>query len=190
LPPKINIMLQKLTSPKPQDSGTTSPLPQRRWAIRAPRAYLLGIIGAVVAAIPPFLLWWFFEIPLIFTIPAMIAGWYVLLPPPLYLALDNRGIALIVPSWNRQSFLWIPRDRIIRVQIQQGWLIGEGVSIQKQNDLDWRDAAERAGADVPGWLERRASLGEGVNQLFAAPIELLDSIARDEIEMWLYQQGK
>jgi hypothetical protein len=182
-------MLKKLTTPRTPDP-TASPLPQRRWAIRHPRTYIIGAIGAGVAAIPAFLLWWFFNVPLILTVPLMALGWFILLPPTLYLALDKQGIALIVPSWNRNSFLWIPRDLIIRVQIQQGWLIAEGVSLQKQNDMDWREAVERAGADVPVWLERRAGLGEGVTHLFAAPIELLDSIARDEIEMWLYQQGK
>ncbi len=181
-------MLQRLRST--DNSENTSPLPKRRWELRSPRTYIWGAVGALVGAIVPFLLWWFYDIPLVLIVVGMAAGWFVMLPPSLYLALDKQGVALVVPSWNRNSFLWIPRDRIIRVQIQQGWLIAEGVSIQKQNDLDWRDTAEKAGADVPGWLERRTALGEGVSQLFAAPIYLLDSIARDEIEMWLYQQGK
>lgn len=164
-------------------------LPQRRWRIRAPRAFVRGIIGAVAGAIVPFVMWWLLLTPLWLLAPCMAIGWAILMPRPLHLALDERGVALLVPSWTRDEYLWIPRDRLVRVEIRQGWLLATGTTIEQQGNLNWVETATAAGTMVPPWLQMSFKSGLGANQ-FAAPIHLLDQLARDEIELWLYQQGK
>jgi hypothetical protein len=163
-------------------------LPQRRWSIRPPHTYLLVLLGALVGAAAPFYLWWVSMTPLWLIALTMIAGGMILAPSPVLLGLDERGMALIIPGW-RDRYLWIPRERLARLQIQNGWLVAIGMQVEQQGEMSWMDVARQAGAIIPPWLALLFQSPAAPVQI-AAPIYLLDQLARDEIELWLYRQGK
>ncbi len=168
---------------------SASPLPRRRWLIRAPRTLILGLIGAAIGGLLPFLGWWFRGYPLWVAVVPMVLGWFALMPRPLYLGLDERGMALIAASWTGESYLWIPQDRLIRLETRQGWLVATGTTVEQQGNFSWPDAARQAGAMLPAWANLHLQSGLATTQV-AAPIHLLDKVARDEIELWMYRQGK
>lgn len=169
---------------------TSSPhLPQRRWMIRPPYGYLRALIGALIGGAGPFYLWWLrMYDPLWPILIPLLLGAFLLYPAPLMLGLDERGAALIIPGW-RDRYLWIPRNRLASIRIQNGWLIAAGTQVEQQGELSWKEAAHQAGAIVPPWLTMLAGSSAAPAQI-AAPIYLLDQVARDEIELWLYRQGK
>lgn len=184
-------MLERLLPFKTDTLRRPAHLPQRRWRIRATRNYVWATVGAALAALAVFVAWWQRPelVPLVAVAPAALLGWRLLLPPPLLLALDERGVALLVPRLRHDDYLWIPLDRLVRVELRQGWLVATGTDVEQQGQMDWREAAQRVGAALPPWLQLHFQSGIASQQV-AAPIHLLDQVARDEIEMWIYQQGK
>lgn len=182
-------MLKRRAPAAAPTSSRSVQLPQRRWRIRSPRALVGGVVGAAIGALVPFLAWWFMDFPLWPMVFTALLGWYLLLPPTLWLGLDEQGAALIVPTWNRDNYLWLPRERLVRLEIKQGWLLATGSNVEQQGNLNWPDIARQAGATIPSWLNLHSHSPIAPTQL-AAPIHLLDELARDEIELWLYRQGK
>jgi hypothetical protein len=170
--------------------GRSSQLPRRRWQIRTPQIMLRALLGALAGAAIWLAAWWYFlMLPLWPILIPMTVGWFLMLPPPLVLGLDERGVALVQPGWTKESYLWIPQDRLARLEIRQGWLVASGTTIQQQGTLNWLEAASQAGATIPPWVKLLFQSGLAVAQI-AAPVHLLDEVARDEIELWLYRQGK
>lgn len=182
-------MVERLGS---REGGGLAQLPQRRWRIRPPRAFVQAAAGAAVAAAIPFLAWWFGYLPpawLWVILLPMVLGWWLALPRSLYLALDERGVALIQRGWGRDSYVWIPYNRLISLEMRPGWLVATGTTAEHQGSLDWLDVARRLGVQIPTLISLYFQMSPGGAQL-AAPILLLDQLARDEIELWMYRQGK
>ncbi len=169
--------------------GRSPQLPQRRWRIRAPRQWLWALVGMLVGGAIPFVAWWYDLIPLWPAVLPMALVALLMLPPPLVLGVDERGVALIVPGWMQDQYLWIPKDRLAQLELRNGWLIAIGSTIQQQGDLNWLKAASQTGSSIPPFLNLSAQSGLTAFQI-AAPIHLLDHLARDEIELWMYRQGK
>ncbi|MDQ4078668.1 MAG: hypothetical protein M3220_20810 [Chloroflexota bacterium] len=170
--------------------GRSPQLPQRRWRIRASHVLLWGVVGALVGGAVLFIAWWNGWLPLWPAVLPMLLGGLITLPPPLVLGVDDRGVALLIPGWTKDRYLWIPRDRLVQLEIRKGWLLATGVDIKQQGELSWQDAARLAGAaEPPTWVHLRAqSTADAIS--IAAPIYLLDPLAQDEIELWMYRQGR
>lgn len=180
-------MIQRLFGARGGEQATH--LPQRRWRIRAPRVFLWGALGAFVGTAVTFTLWWLGIAPLFLMAPAIVLGWFLLLPAPIYLGLDERGVALVIPGWTSEKYLFIPQHQLVRVEMRQGWLLATGTTVEQQGSVSWLDTARQAGTVVPPWLQLHFKSGLAANQI-AAPIHLLDQLARDEMELWIYRQGK
>ncbi|MGH2541798.1 MAG: hypothetical protein ACRDIB_03315 [Ardenticatenaceae bacterium] len=180
-------MLNRLVPPL--TLGHSPQLPQRRWRILPPYTFLRATIGAIIGALPPFVAWWNELIPLWLVVFPMLLGALLFLPRPMILGVDERGVALIVPGWTQDKYLWIPKERLVQLEIRQGWLIANGTDVLQQGNLTWIEAATHTGATIPPLLKLSAQTGLTAHQI-AAPIYLLDQIARDEIELWMFRQGK
>lgn len=170
--------------------GRSPQLPQRRWQIRAAHRLLWSAAGALIGGAIPFVAWWYGYLPLWVAVFPMLLGALLFLPAPLVLGLDDRGVAMIIPSWTEDRYLWIPRDRLLRLELRKGWLLATGTDVEQQGELSWQEAARQAGATAPPtWLNLLTKSSADALAI-AVPVYLLDSLARDEIELWMYRQGK
>ncbi len=170
--------------------GRSPQLPQRRWRIRAPQMLMWGALGALIGGVIPFVAWWLGMFPLWPAVIPMLLGALIIMPPPLVLGVDERGVALIIPGWSKDKSLWIPRDRLVRLEIRKGWLLATGSDIKQQGELSWQAAVKHAGAtQPPTWVNLRTHTAADAVSI-AIPLYLLDPLDQDEIELWMYRQGK
>ena len=120
----------------------------------------------------------------------MALGWLMLMPRPVYLAMDKQGVALISKGWMRTSYLWVPQDRMLSLSKNRGWLLAVGSDNQHEGHPDWQYFARQAGAPANNLAVNTFTQMAAGGSLVAAPLFLLDELSRDEVELWIYQQGR
>ncbi|MCB0077114.1 MAG: hypothetical protein KDD73_06785 [Anaerolineales bacterium] len=166
--------------------GRSPQLPARRWRLYSRAHWLWAAVGALAGAALPFVLWWLDLMPLWLVALTAALGALALLPAPLVLALDEQGVALLVPGWQQDRYCWLPRDRLASLRLRDGWLVATGDMQRSDDRVDPHRLLRQVGVrELPDWLDSATDS----STMIAFPVERLDGLARAEIERQRFQMG-